>query len=582
MEGDSVARAGRIALSRILRRRELLAVELAFLGFNAADYGTWVAILIYAYGATGPASVGFAAVLLLAPPALLAPLAASLGDRFERRRVLVAAYLVQAATLAVTGGLMLAQAEPWLVYAAAAVAMISLTLTRPLQGALLPGLAHTADELTAANAVSAMAEGGGALGGPLAAGLLLAVAGPGVALLAAAAELAVMGGSVAWAVTRREGALADVPLIGAPAAAASDPAPPDPTAAAQDREPSKPPARPHPMAGLRSVARDPDQFLVAVVIGAREVILGALDVLVILMAIQLLGLGDSGAGYLAAAVGLGAVAGGGAAIFLVGRSGLARYLALGAMAWGLPALVVAAWPVPLAALPLLALGGLGLAFIDVVARTLLQRIATADLLSRIFGVVEGMALGGNALGSLAAGGLAALIGVQETIALAALLLPALAIVGWPRLSRSEARVTLPTRQIALLRRLPLFLPVPAPSLEATARRLVPLSVAAGAVIIREGDPGDRFYILESGRVEVSQQGRTIATLGPGDGFGEIALLHRVPRTATVTALEATRLYALERDAFLLAITGTPQAIEEADRVAAEHLRRDRVRAADAA
>jgi CRP-like cAMP-binding protein len=100
---------------------------------------------------------------------------------------------------------------------------------------------------------------------------------------------------------------------------------------------------------------------------------------------------------------------------------------------------------------------------------------------------------------------------------------------------------------------------------------VPLRVEPGTVIVREGDAGDRFYIVAEGEIEVSQDGRVLSELGSGGYFGEIALLRDMPRTATVIARTPVVLYALDRDDFLAAVTGHPQSAEAAESVVASRL-----------
>ena len=178
----------------VLRNPALRRVELAYLLFSAALYGCYIAILIYAYEASGPGAVGVVALVLLLPAAVVAPFAASLADRYPRERVLLAGYVVQAVAYAITAAGMLSGVPPVLVYLAAAVQSAGTTLTRPAQGSLLPRLARTPEELTAANSVSGTIEGAGVLLGPLAATALLVVAGPGAvwALGALASTVAVM------------------------------------------------------------------------------------------------------------------------------------------------------------------------------------------------------------------------------------------------------------------------------------------------------------------------------------------------------------------------------------------------------
>ena len=185
-------RTTRYVAAEAARNPALRRAVPAFLAFNMVEYGSWVVILIYAYSATGPASVGFVALAQLLPAAVVAPLAATLGDRYPRERILLAAYLVLAACTVTTAAGMLLAWAPLAVYTAAVAASMSLTLVRPAHSSLMPSLARTPEELTAANAVSSIAEAGGLLAGPLLAAAVLTWSTPGVvlALLAGAALIA--------------------------------------------------------------------------------------------------------------------------------------------------------------------------------------------------------------------------------------------------------------------------------------------------------------------------------------------------------------------------------------------------------
>ena len=160
-------------VGRVLRNPTLRRVELAFLSFNTVEYGSWVAILLYAYSATGPASVGLVALAQLLPAAAVAPFGGTLGDRFRREHVLLVAYSLFASWTALIAAGMLLAWPVAVVYLAAIAASMTLTLVRPAHNALLPGLAHDPSELTAANAVTSIAESSGLLLGPLAAAAIL-------------------------------------------------------------------------------------------------------------------------------------------------------------------------------------------------------------------------------------------------------------------------------------------------------------------------------------------------------------------------------------------------------------------------
>ena len=215
--------------------------------------------------------------------------------------------------------------------------------------------------------------------------------------------------------------------------------------------------------------------------------------------------------------------------------------------------------------------GVGNTIVDVAGITLMQRTAPDELLARVFGVLESLMLATLALGSLVTPAIVAALGTKSTLVLVGLFLPALLVPLWPALRRVDAAAHVPTEPLALLRAIPIFAPLPAPALERLAAGAVAVAVVAGDPVFLQGDPGDRFYAIESGRARVSIDGAETNELGPGEFFGEIALLRDVPRTATVRALDGLRLYAVERDDFIAAVTGHAPSLDAAENVVAMRL-----------
>ena len=208
---------------------------------------------------------------------------------------------------------------------------------------------------------------------------------------------------------------------------------------------------------------------------------------------------------------------------------------------------------------------------DVTATTLLQRATDPRMLARLFGVLEGIHMASLAVGSIVAPLLIALTGERGAFILAATAMLLAAASAWPTMRRLDDAAVARPREVALLRSIPMFAPLGAPAIDRLATAMVPVHAHTGSAVIRQGDPGDHFYIITDGRVAVSIDGQRVREEGPGESFGEIALLRNVPRTATVEALEATELISLDRTTFLEAVTGQPASAEAAEATVARHL-----------
>jgi MFS family permease len=507
----------------VLRNRDLRRVELAFVCFSAAEWAVWLAMLVYAYDHGGATQAGVVAVVQLVPAALFAPIAGSFADRHAPTHVLAAGYAAQATAMAAVAVVLTVDGPRFAAYALAAVAATAVTVTRPAQAGLLPALARTPEELTAANVAAGWVESVSMLAAPALAGLLLAVGGAGTvfAVMAAVAALA---------------CLLVLPVTGPPAGVAAD-------------------------VGVAFAAvSEPGPRALVWLLGVEAVALGALDVLYVVLAVGVLDHGGSVAGFLNAGFGAGGVLGVGATVALVGRKRLAPALLAGLALWAAALALIAAVPSTGAAIALLALAGVGRTVLDVSGRTLLQRIARPDALARVFGLLESVSMAGLAVGSIAASGFVAIAGGRGAFACLAVVLPVAALIVLRPVLAADTGA-LPVVEMARLRTLPMFAPLGPPALEGLARAIVPVEAAAGAVVVREGDPGHHFYVIAEGEVTVLPAG---IVLRRGDGFGEIALLRDVPRTATVTALTDVRLDALDKATFLAAVTGHEGAARAAD------------------
>ena len=527
--GSKLRESGR-ALASVFSNPGLRRVQLAFVGSIVGDWAYAIAVAVYAYDQGGPAAVGLLGVVRYLSMALVLPLASTLADRYPRKWVMLVSDVLRAALVLVAAGVIAADGPPLAVYGLAIATALVGTCFRPAQAALLPGLARDPGELTAANVASSTIESVGFFLGPALGGLLLAVADIQTVYVVNAVTFlwsaAIIVGLHAPAVGRAEEA--DGAELGTFLGNAG--------------------------AGFRAILGNRDLRLVIGVYCAQTVVAGASLVFVVTLALDLLDLGRSGVGYLNAVMGIGGLVGGFIALVLAQRGRLALDFGVGVLLWSAPLLAIAAWPSVGVAAAAMVLVGLGNSLVDINAYTILQRTVPDEVMGRVFGAMESAIIGAMAGGALLMPILIETLGIRAALALLGGAVSGIVLLALAGLRRIDVTALAPAG-LELVRRISIFTALPEPILERLARALEPVEVAAGEVLIREGDEGDRFYAIEEGTVVVSKEGRWVAQLGPGDYFGEIALLKDVPRTATVTAETCVKLYALERDVFIPAVTG---------------------------
>jgi len=535
-------RASLGAFRGVFHNPNLRRLQFAWIGSVAGQYSYSIAIAIYAYRHGGAAAVGAIALVRSVPAAVLGPFIAGLGDRFRRDRVMLGADLTRAGLVSFIAFATFAHL-PWpVVFGVAAFGPICGMAFHPAQSSLLPTLAQTPEELTAANVSSSTIESVGAFAGPALGGLVLAGWGVGAAFVLTAA-------TYLWSAVM-------VARLDVPSGAAGT--------ADDDEE-----ADGGFLAGFRAIAATKGLRVIVLLYASQTVVAGAMGVLVVVAALRLLSLGSGGVGWLYSACGVGGVIGALVTLALVGRQRLATDFGIGLLLWGLPFIVLGLWTNTVVALVMLGVLGIGNTLVDVSALTLLQRNTDERVRARVFGVIEATTTGTIGLGAVVAPLLIGLFGIRAALVATGVFLPVVTLLLWRQLLALDA-APVAKRRLELLRGIPIFAPLPPLSIERLAQALEPVELAAGSVLFQSGDTGDRFYVVESGELGVDLATGTKVERA-GGWVGEIALLRAIPRTATVRSLTDARLLALDREVFLDAVTGHDRASQAANFVVGERL-----------
>ena len=528
------------AFRDVFRNQGLRRIELAWAGSIVGTWAYGIAVIVYAYEQGGATALGVVGLARWFSAAVASPFAAVLGDRYDRRWVMAGSDIARAVLIAGAALAVFADAPPFAVYVLAVLVSVVATAFRPAEAALIPALARTPEELTAANVAASTIESVGMFVGPAIGGLLLAGAGTGVTFL-------VTGAAMLWSALLIAGIR-----------------PSGEVKEQVDREAVSVPDEL--LAGFRTIARERRMRLLVGLFSAQTFVEGMLSVLIVVIALKLLDTGQAGVGFLNAAVGVGGVLGALAVAALVGRKRLAADFGLGIFIWGVPIALIAVSSNQVFVLVLLAVNGIGNTIVDVSGMTLLQRSAPDEVLARVFGVLESVLLLTVGLGAVVAPLLLSWLGTRGTLIVAGSLLPVAMIPAWPRLNAIDRAAEVPVERLDFLRANPIFAPLPESTLEQLAHALEEVSAPAGEEIVRQGDRGDRFYLVKRGALDVYVDGELVQSLEPGDSFGEIALLRDVPRTATVRARTDVVLYALDRRHFLAAVTGFGPSLSAAEGV----------------
>jgi len=505
--------------------------------------GDWLygaALLAYVFEQSGSLFiVAVASTLRLLPYILFGVIGGSVADRFDRRRVMIAADLIRAGLMLLLTIAAATSGSVWLAVAISFAAAGVTTAHHPAMVALTPAVVDE-EHLAPANSILSTVEHVAIAAGPALGGVLLILGSPAIAFLVNGLTFVA---SAALTLRVHDGS--------------------------HRPERGNRPADGHGfLEGLRALRSSVEIIGVVVVMLATTIFWGLETVVLVLVAEERLGLGSEGVGFLFASIGVGGILAAGVTGRLTAQPKLGRVLAASMLLSGAAVLGLVATRTPAVAYALLTLDGAGSIILDVVVVTTLQRTVAPQLLGRVSGTLDSVAVAGMLLGLLAAPLLHRWTGLTSTLLITGIWLPAVALVASPLLRRLSVTSSQRFREIdpvvEFLSGLSVFEGASRPALEAVAMSLRTERVRAGETVVREGDEADDFFVIATGKLEVLSSGeageapRRMGTLGPGAYFGEIGILEGIPRTATVRAITDCELYRIDGQAFRDAVTQAPR------------------------
>jgi MFS family permease len=530
------------AFAKVFANPRVRNLQIAGAGSMLGTYAYAVALPVYAYHSGGARTVGLLFFARFVLAALAAPWLGLLADRWSRRQLMLSGDLVRCAIFAGMTATASAGGSPYIVYVLAVTSTIVSGSYSPAQAALLPSLVETPDELTAANLVGNSISSVGMFAGPALGGILLAVSAP-------SAVFALNGALFLWSAFF----VVQLPRDEPPERA------------------ERPRFLPELTAGFTTMWRNPKLRVVIGLAAGDATVFGALEVLLVVLALRILHSGNAGYGWLNTAMGVGSIVGALVVAAIAARRRLAGGFALGLLLSGAALCISAAMSTLAPALLLLGAVGTATILIEVTSVTLLQRSTENEVMGRVFAIFESLMLAGTAAGAVIAPALVSWLGPRGALIATGAFLPAVLVPLWPALQRIDAEAQIAEEPLELLRRIEIFAELPEPVLERLAAGATAVSVVPDQVVVARGEAGHRFYVIAAGRATVELDEGATRELGPGEFFGEIALLRDVPRTATVRALDPLELYAVERDEFIAAVTGHAPTLAAAEGVVASRL-----------
>ena len=520
----------------VWRNRDVRRLQLAFVGSEIGSWAYAMAIMVWAYDVGGAALVGTWAGVRSLLGAVGAPIGGAIADRWSRRAYMLAVDAICAVLVLFTAAAIILDLGLWAVLVPATLSSIVGVTFRPAQAGLLPRLVDNPKQLTSANATAEIIDSTAQWVGPALAGILLGLVGivP-VILLQAVGFL--------WSLLLVSRVASDRKVAPEQSEAG------EPQEDTDDEESFLKES----VGGFRAILGDRDLSALTGLLAVNGVLAGVLMVLLVLVAAEMVG-DPNAVGLLSAVLGIATFVGGFVILMIAGRVRLGRLMVIGVLGWCIPLIVLGLVPGLVVVVLALVVIGLCDPLINVGFGTIPPRLVPDRLLSRVFAAIESMFIGAAALGAFITPVLVSWLGLEQAVIALGLVGVVITLVCSVRVPHLDKWLGEP-RGLELLARSPLFAPLSTVVREQIAHKLEPTAAEAGDVILTKGGVSDLLYLIESGEVEVSDDGVVLARLGADDVVGEIGLIRDVPRTATVTALTDTSLLMLGRDDFLDVVAG---------------------------
>ena len=519
----------------VLRVRDFRLLVIAFLVDQVGGWAYNVVLIVWVFDRThSPTWIAAATASGWVPRMLISPYAGVLADRYERTNVMLASALCSFLTMTGVALVVARNGPPALALGLGAVTICFAAAYRPAAGAVLPDVVSER-ELVTANAIFGGLENLVVVLGPGIGGLVLVAGSPAAGVTFNALTFLIAALLVIRVKVRSHGAAgAEGENVLAQFAA-----------------------------GLRALRAAPMVVVLIVFCYLDSAVYGASTVVYVPLS-ERLGTGSNGYSYLIAAASLGGVLLAFLANKFAASTRLAPLILLGMLMLALPYAATAGLHHVWLVTPLMVIAGGGMLIVDVLAITAIQRDLPNEVLSRVFGLFEAGVPGTLLIASFVTASLLHAFGLTTTLLAIGFGFSGAAVLGLMPLWRADRRAMAAVRalepRIQLLESLDLFAGASRLAVERLARAAVETSAPSGHVVIREGDEADALWVLVSGEVEVTARGeaaraRRLRTMGPGSYFGEIGLLRRMPRTATVRALEPCELLRIDGPDFLDAVQG---------------------------